>query len=141
MTFRDLVAQLLERGNALQTFWGFYISISLGLVAFLVNTKSVGRLPRFAGLLTIGFVAFATVNCGGMIDIAHQRRFFYEQIRTGTYSDSGIGRVSAERLAREFLRLDAPPEPEYVRGFHILADVVVLAAMWAVVGWRKNEVP
>lgn len=145
MTFKDIVAQLLERGNAMQSFWGFYITISLGMLAFFGNARRTKRLPYVAALLSIAFVAFAIVNCDGMTDIAAQRRFFYSQLRAAADADISSSatspHVSAKRMVEEFAQVAEPPRPEHVRRFHIGVDIAVLIAIWFLVLWREKTDP
>src|SRR3954465_11645675 len=95
MTFKDIVAQMFERGIAMPTFWGFYISISIGLIAFFGNAKRTPRLPVVAALLSFAFVVFAIINCDGMRDIAGQRWVFFNQLRNAAETDRRAADASA----------------------------------------------
>lgn len=136
MTFKDIVSQLLERGNAMQTFWGFYITVSLGLIAFMSSAKLGERLWQVASILTIAFVAFAAANCGGMTDVARQRQFFYDLLPKAAQSDINAHLLFDAAVVASLRDVTKPPTPHSVRNFHIAADLLVVAAMWILVVLR-----
>lgn len=140
MTVKDIIAQLLERGMAMQTFWGFYITVSLGLVVFFGNAKRTNRLPYVAALISVVFVAFAYVNCSGMTAISYQRNFLYcvlSSIETTTTEPKP--NALDLQIARGFVEHARPDTPGEVRVFHVASDVAVLAAIWFLTLWRKDE--
>jgi NO-binding membrane sensor protein with MHYT domain len=145
MTFKDIVAQLLERGNAMQTFWGFYISISVGLIAFVGNAKRNKRSPVVAAILSIAFIAFATVNYSGMADITDQRSVFYERlgeaaaIDIATADNITVARAELNGTIALELSRYRPPTRAEVRMFHLIADVLVLAAIWTLTLWKEEK--
>src|SRR5690349_1825854 len=102
MTVRDLLAMLFERGNAMQTFWGFYITVSLGLIAFLSGAKLGPRLRQVALVITAGFIGFAYVNCDGMTGVARQRRFLHQRLATVSRSDT-VARALFDSVAVDSL--------------------------------------
>jgi hypothetical protein len=141
MTFKDIVAQLLERGNAMQSFWGFYITISLGLIAFCGNAKHTGTGRSFvlAALLSLAFVAFAYVNCDGMTDIAAQREYLYSQLDAAAQLDAASGqegRLPATGMVESLKEVTKPPAEHQVRQFHIGADIAVFIAIWTLTLWH-----
>ena len=147
MTSSDLITKLLERGNAMQQFWGFYITVSLGLVAFFGSGK---RSPKLASILSIGFIAFAYVNCDGMTDVARQREFLYSRLPAADIVDrqaitvnstgwadastntarTALRRLSNGGVLRGFGLVSQPPPAADVRNFHVGIDMGVLMAIW-----------
>jgi hypothetical protein len=75
MDTRAVLGILFERGNAMQTFWGFYIAVAFGLIAFFGSGR---RSVSLATLMSIVFLSFPVVNCDGMYDIARQRRALFQ---------------------------------------------------------------
>lgn len=140
MGVKDVIAQLLERGMAMQTFWGFYITVSLGLIVFFGNAKRSSRLPYLAGLVSLAFVAFAWVNCSGMIAISAQRNFLYGLLGSviGVVGNPSPTAFEIE-VARGFIALAEPDAPEKVKWFHIGCDVAVLVAIWFLTLWPVKE--
>lgn len=73
---RELIAQLLERGMAMQTFWGFYITVSLSLVVFLGYAKHSSP-PIISGIVvSIMFGAFAYVNAVACLQSRPSESFY-----------------------------------------------------------------
>jgi len=132
MIVKEIIGQLLERGNAMQTFWGFYITISLGLIAFFGSAR---RSKYVAGLFTIVFIAFATVNCKGMTEVAKQRKVFYELLAEASKKPSNQDAA----IAGKFMESTKRPDPVSVRNFHIGADVGVLIAIWVLALWPEIQ--
>jgi hypothetical protein len=129
VTLQQLVSQLFERGNAMQSFWGFYITVSIGLIAFFGSSR---RPILLAILVSIAFVGFATVNVSGMSDIARQRMFLWQQLESfGTATTSTEGVLEGRDFVIGLKKISQPPNPTGVIVFHIICDVAVLAAIWA----------
>lgn len=140
MSIKDIISQLLERGLAMQTYWGFYITISLGLIVFFGNAKRSARLPYLAALVSIVFVGFAYVNCTGMIAVSGQRNFLYHLLSTvGTAEGIPTQHASDALVVSGFLKLAKPDAPDEVKWFHIACDVAVLTAIWFLVLWHTGE--
>ena len=129
MTLQQLVSQLFERGNAMQSFWGFYITVSLGLIAFFGSSR---RTSLLAVLMSVGFVGFATVNLSGMTDIAGQRVFLWQQLDSfPTARTPPEGDTLADPNFIDGLKIvSRPPNPLGVMSFHIICDLAVLVAIW-----------
>jgi hypothetical protein len=143
MSFHDVVAQFLERGTAMQTFWGFYITISLGLIALFADKR---RSMGLAVLASISFIAFAIVNCDGMMDIAGQRGFFYGLLDKASFPSQPpeINLTAPEikltpKEIAEFKCMSKPPTPGSVLTVHVLADLAVLASLWVLTLWPIRQ--
>src|ERR1051325_3990651 len=76
---QDLMPLVFERGNAMQSYWGFYITVVGALLAFF---GSVRRPISLAALFTVVFIAFAFVNASGMLQTAHEREAIYGIVTT-----------------------------------------------------------
>jgi len=140
VTLQALVAQLFERGNAMQTFWGFYITVSLGLVVFFGNAKHSPRLPVLAGIVSIAFLGFAAVNCSGMSAVAAQRCFLFGQLDHFIPLGQTAGTVGLDASLAEGLKMVAtPPTPDETKWFHIGCDVAVLCAIWFLTLWSPKK--
>jgi hypothetical protein len=132
MDTKDVLGMLFERGNAMQTFWGFYITVAFGLIAFFGSGR---RSVSLATLMSIVFLGFAVVNCDGMYDIARQRKALFqildqqqrqsEEHRTGDASS-----VNPVAISKELVDASHPPPPTGVVAFHVFADIAVLAGIW-----------
>lgn len=116
----DILKAIFERGNAMQTYWSFYISLSLALVAFFGSAQ---RSKQIAIIMTIAFVGFASVNCKALWDRANERSELHRLITGGE-----AGEVDAKWCS--LLAISRPPDPRGVLMFHAGADLGVLAALW-----------
>lgn len=70
MDYKDAVTQLFERSNAMQSYWGFYITVSAALIGFF----GTARRPVAVTRVLVGlFIVVASVNLNGISDVARQR--------------------------------------------------------------------
>ena len=118
---------------AMQTYWGFYITISLGLIAFMGSAK---RSRRLASLVLLAFVAVASVNGDGIRDIARQRVTFHEQLKK-FQAEQGASQDAA--IIKEVLVVAEPPAVWKVVTFHILADLLVVFAIVSLGFWPAEK--
>jgi|ERR1700722_2102685 len=137
MTLHEGIALFLERGTAMQTFWGFYITVAIGLVALFANIKRSPRLPYLAALVSLGFIGFAWVNGDGITAIAKQREFFYGLLDQASSKTAAEIPILAGTIA-QFKSISEPPTHQSVLYFHIGADIAVLVAIWALTLWRPE---
>lgn len=136
MSLKDIISQLLERGAAMQTFWGFYITVALGVIAFFGSAQ---RKKSIAALVSLVFVAFAFVNCGGMRAISAQRNFLYGVLSALQPSSFSPPATPLDmQLIAGFVQLARPDSPGEVVAFHVAADVAVLAAIWFLALWPRD---
>ena len=125
MNERDALALLFERGNAVQTFWNAYITVSLAMIAFFGSTESSDTLKA---AMSLGFVVFAIANGGGMFKAARERYYVHEVFEETIASSGG------EDPIHEVGRVSKPLPPLAVAAAHVLMDTLVLGSMW-LPGW------
>ncbi|HWW62054.1 MAG TPA: hypothetical protein VN181_11855 [Thermoanaerobaculia bacterium] len=148
MDFRDVIAQLFERSNAMQQFWGFYITISGALLVFFGSAK---RESHVTWILAVIFVLIAAFNLGGMLGVAKQRlmlRCLVERAFQQTAPDdvielraeltcSALPETSAllvtnappKEVIAAYLRAVHPPPVIGVVTLHLLCDATILASI------------
>jgi hypothetical protein len=135
LTFEQLVSHFFERSSAMQTYWGFYITVSIGVIAFIGSAKLANRNRYLVpAIVTCAYVGFAFVNAGGLMTATAQRRLFYGHIVAQESADS----AQVRSLAREIHEAGAPPAPGEIKWFHIAADLAVLGALWTVALSRED---
>ena len=129
MDLKDVAAQFFQRSDAMQTFWGFYITISLALLAFFGNAP---RTKRLAGILTAAFVGVATVNLGGLIVVARQRLALRDLLREAVGPNAGrfYSTPPKPALASVYVNVAGAPSLIGIVGTHLFCDVVVITAIW-----------
>jgi len=141
MNIQTVLVQFLERGMALQTFWGFYISVAAALIAFFGSSH---RSKRMAVLASVIFVAFAWVNLAGMTEIWLQRKFLWGVLHTASANGFLTGALDKSIIPA----MTDPSEPyplTALRSFHAGADLLVFGAIWILTIWppqtKKDGVP
>jgi hypothetical protein len=87
MDFKDLVTLYFERTNALQTYWNFYMTIILALLAFFGSMKAINPKKLIAAILSFSFVAFAAVNLSAIIDVTKARHAVQSVIAAKQFQD------------------------------------------------------
>ena len=152
MEFKDAVTQLFERSNAMQSYWGFYISVAAALLAFLGTAK---RSRRVTQVLVALFVVIAGVNLDGIRDVARQRAMLRCLLEKTYVANAPPCRANEFRRDHE-LTCDGPltgpnpllekwPSAEVMEGYlrtvhpppvwgvvatHLLFDGAILGAIW-----------
>jgi hypothetical protein len=124
MDFKDLVSLYFERTNAVQVLWGLYITIALGLLAFLGANPAVLKRVYLVGLLSLGFIGFAVVNADALYDVTKARVAAHDLIANYTAKDP-----PNQAIVDRIKTIVNPPTPREVVIFHVSVDIGVLAAM------------
>jgi hypothetical protein len=121
----DALNLFFERSNAMQTFWNFYISIAVALLAFF-GAATRSRITTL--LMTVAFVGFAVVNYLGMRDVAQQRIDVCKVLAKEKWEDCEKGQplIITQPLAITL----HPPTIAGVRTLHWGSDVLVICAIW-----------
>jgi len=119
MTYSELVSLYFERSNALQWYWTLYVVVIGGLLAF----ASVRQRPDLVTtvLVSVLYGLFAWKNLGAIGDVTAQRLVILEAIRHQPATGVLPG-LEPTLIA---------PTYESVRNFHLLSDVLTVAALWA----------
>lgn len=140
MEFKDLLSLYFERSNAMQMYWNFYITIILALLAFFATVKLSSRTKYVAALLTLAFAAFAVVNLQALRWVDQQRLDAKALIESGRFEKDLDQRTANQftRRAPDANDLDTP-SVSAVTTFHIVGDVLVVAAIWVLALSKKSK--
>jgi hypothetical protein len=136
MEFKDVLTMYFERGLALQTFWNFYITVAVGILAFIGVIPSSRSDKLVASILTLGFALFAVVNLSGMIGVSNQRM----ELQSLLMEDGALKQESYPRpthLSRVRATLNAPSLGSLV-SFHLLVDVLMVSSIWIIPTLRRS---
>jgi hypothetical protein len=116
----DLIAKAFERTNALQTYWAFYSTGVLGLLAFFGNKQ---RERAIAIILSVAFVGFAIANLDALRSVTRQRVALQQVLdqRCETIPST------AECIVARSIEPSSLPAVTFL---HITGDVLVLLGMW-----------
>ena len=131
MNLAELMPMLFERANAMQSYWGFYITVVGALLAFFGSAR---RAVPLATLFSVVFIAFTFVNADGMLQVAREREAIYGIVTTSQKLESPAPTPAnageLRKYRQELVAVSAPPDPAGVLVFHLIADFLVLAALW-----------
>lgn len=125
MDFKDLVNLYFERSNALQTYWSFYISIVLALLAFFGSLKRSRHNLLLTVFLSISFIVCAAMNLSALWDVTEARLAVKQLILTRTFSPPLDPEVL--NAMRGVLK---PATLGWVVGTHLSGDILTLAGIW-----------
>jgi hypothetical protein len=128
MEFKDMVTLYFERSNALQTYWSFYTTMGLALLAYFGGMKTSPQKYLIAVVLSLSFVSFAVVNLDALRAVTKARVICRDLIYSGKLANS----PSPE--AQEQIQQMITPWPfAYVAVMHISGDLFTLGSIWFLV--------
>ncbi len=134
LSTKDLLDFYFRCSDSMQTFWNFYITVVLGLVAFFASVK----LPKrpLALVITTAFIVFAIVNLSGLHDLTLQRLTGAGQVKRN--ADPREEGAKDDPLAKLFAGTLHPPEFWQVANLHITIDIITITTIWLLV-LRKTK--
>ena len=130
MQYHDLVQLYFERAGAAQSLWTLYVVILASLLAF--SSLRHRRDVLTTALISALFLIFAYRNLDGLHEVLAQRDAALQALKQ--MADTGL--AAAQRTA-----LQATMQPnDYgeTRVFHVIADVLVIVAIWTM-EWRRRH--
>lgn len=132
MNYSELIQLYFERSNALQAYWTLYVVVLGGLLAFSSLRKQPAA-PTTA-LVTLLFALFAYKNLDAIHDVTVQRFAVLQAIKQ---SDVAAAEV---RQVRSLIEPTLVPATDgSVRATHITADLLAIAALWAMEYRRRTN--
>jgi hypothetical protein len=141
MKYHDLIQLYFERSAALQTLWTLYVVILGGLLAF--SSLRQRRDVLTTSLITVLFCIFAFRNLGGIHDVIEHRQAVFQLIKQYPADPAAgdAGQFSTQRGIIEPSLL--PIDYNGARNFHVIGDVLAVAALWSMERRRKvyGEIP
>jgi hypothetical protein len=144
MDLKDILPILFERSNAMQTYWNFYIVVTLGIMGFFSTARSIANLIIVRLLFTVGFLGFAVVNLEGILWVVAQRQALANEVLKLITPNGPLASLK-DPIALLGWEIDptriSPPKMHSVAIFHVVGDGLVLGVIW-LVPWlsRKKKV-
>ena len=123
MNYSELIQLYFERCNALQWYWTLYVVVVGGLLAF--SSLRVRRDAVTGILVTVLFCCFAYKNLDAIHDVTVQRLATLQSIHQ--YASAGADAQVRGALEPTLVA----PAYKGVRNFHIVSDLLTVAALWA----------
>jgi hypothetical protein len=134
MSYSELIQAYFERSTALQWYWTVYVAVIGGLLAFSVFRQRPETVTVV--LITVLYACFAFKNLGAIEVTLLERQAFRSAINN--YPADGSNARDITRV-REVLEPILPlADPEGVRSFHIVCDLLTIAAVWAK-EWQRRK--
>lgn len=130
MNYSDLVTLYFERSNALQNYWTLYVVIIGGLLAFSSIRKQRDILTT--ALVTVLFSFFAYKNLDAIRETTLQRYAALELMKQTPQASRDEWRQTLEATLN-------PPAYPGVRNFHIVSDLLTIAALWSMERRRRTS--
>ena len=119
MNYPDLIRLYFERTTAFNSLWTLYVVVLGGLLAFSSLRKTPDRLTT--ALVSLLFIVFSYQNLGALRDTTAQR-------------EAAVTLIGQTHPVSYPYTLDGTIHPVTygnVLGFHLLSDVLTLAALWS----------
>lgn len=136
MQLSDPIGKAFERSNALQTYWTYFGTVSFAIVGFIAIKAPESDRVRLGAIATVGFVAFAAINLGALIDVTRQRlalqnALIAEQNALMEQSTTPVSTEAAgHQLYVDLASTIRPATATQVAAFHIAFDVLVVIGIW-----------
>ena len=127
MRYSELIQLYFERSTALQWYWTLYVVVIGGLLAF--SSLRVRRDAITGLLVTVLFCGFAYKNLGALEDVTIQRAATLQAIQQFIMTDASDMPAIRQRAVLEPTLVKT--DPEGVRHFHVICDLLTIAALWA----------
>jgi hypothetical protein len=140
MQYNELIHLYFERSNALQWYWNIYVIVIGGLLAYSAFRQRRDLIKTV--LVTVLFSMFAYKNLDAIHDVTVQRFATLQLIRESNPPGPDAADLKRVREALEPTLVLATPDYEGllgVRNFHVLSDLLTIAAVWAMESRRKKD--
>ena len=123
MDFHQILPIIMERFNAGNTLWALYITVVIGMLAYLAATAATSSSRVVRLLLTVGFLAFAFVNHSALSKVRDQSD---ELVKIAS---SQLPSKDAESW-RVLLESATPTSKRRLAAYHIGFDGLVVIVIW-----------
>src|SRR5207248_5715302 len=138
MNYNALIQLYFERSNALQGYWNLYVVVVGGPLAFSSLRKQPAAITTL--IVSVLFCLFAYENHDAIQVATGQRLATREAI---TKFNAGAAEPTAKPM-RDLLEPTLTPASHgSVRTTHLISDILVIAALWAMELRRRrmNQTP
>jgi hypothetical protein len=123
MNINEAITHYFERSNQISALWNIYVTVTLGIIAFLAAAEVTTQV-RLLGLLA--FVAFSTVNLLALHTAARQRELFKRIIEAAGIQENQQGVLSVSTLVNELHQVRALATVS----IHLVGDIATIFFLW-----------
>ena len=129
MTTSELIQAFFERSNALQNYWTLYVVVIGGLLAFASMRKQPDIITTT--LVSVLFIMFAYKNLGAIEDVSIQRIAILDAFKQQSAPATDAMSVNQAKTLQLIQPTMITPDLHGIRHFHIVSDILTVAALWA----------
>jgi hypothetical protein len=137
MNYSELVQAYFERSTALQWYWTVYVLVIGGVLGFSTFRQRPETVTVV--LVTALYACFAYKNLGAIEHTLAERQAFRASIKDYPASGPKAEEIKRVRDALEPTLASAVADPDGVRYFHLLCDLMTVAAVWAKEWMRRKQ--
>jgi hypothetical protein len=127
VNYAELIQAYFERSTAIQWYWTVYVLVIGGLLGFSVFRQRPE--PVTVVLITVLYGCFAWKNLGAIEATLRERQAILAAIEAYPTSEH-TQEVLRVRKELEPVLTSTAADPQGVRYFHIVCDVLTIAAVW-----------
>jgi uncharacterized membrane protein len=138
MDILDILALSNDRFAGFHSLWSFYITVSVGILAYVAATFSTASSLLVRVLLIIAFIMFAGVNLFALTDVREQRDVLADialEKLPNQYSEKieTIDKFEVEKI-KIFINDSRPVSKYKLVSFHFILDVLTIFIIWYIPG-------
>ena len=128
MELKDLLSQYFERSNAMNSLWGYYITVVLALLAYLGNPGRTSPIKHWAAVaLTVAFGAFAWNNASALLEVVNARNALKDRLLNLSPA------AMAPLTHADIVAMIQPPSHMGTIVRHASSDIAFIFVLWFVV--------
>jgi hypothetical protein len=137
MKYSELVQAYFDRSTALQWYWTIYIIVIGGVLAFSSFRQHKDVLVTI--LVTALYGCFAYKNLGAIEATIVERQAILGEIKA--YPTSTADPANLASLRQRLEPALVSQEPQDIHNFHLVCDLMTIAAIWVKEFRRKKAEP
>jgi len=124
MKAEDILAFAIDRASAINTYWNLFIGVATTLVGIMASGKEFTCSPKLKKFLSTAFIVFAASNLLAILRLGALRETLLRMLPQNVTEGPDL------------IKYLSPAPPFVYICFHIVLDLLVLAAIWHV-NWRE----
>ncbi|MEM7247895.1 MAG: DUF1353 domain-containing protein [Acidobacteriota bacterium] len=132
MSIQDYLELGFDRFHGFQLLWSFFITVAVGVVGYVGATATASSIGTVRLLIGLGFLAFAGVNLWALDSVREQRELLADAALAAIERTEEGGELQDAASLKAIVSSGRPSSRWALLGFHLVADVLVLAMIWLV---------
>jgi predicted branched-subunit amino acid permease len=120
----EIIKLAFDNASGTSIYWNFFLVVSTAILGALASGKEFTQSKALKVVMTIAFIVFAVSNLKSLLSVLNQREALLAML-------TNVG----PKLASLCEALSGLKRGQLIT-FHLIADLVVLSAIW-LVPWHK----